>query len=78
MDPWGSVQPQKQQDNGRSNSRPFESKISNMNLAKKDPAMASNPFGRQDDEHFFSKGDKNNTTSTTMAYTGELKADDGF
>ena len=49
-----------------------------MNLGKKDSSTASNPFGRQDDEAYFFKGDKNNATSTTLAYTGELKNDDGF
>jgi hypothetical protein len=48
-----------------------------MNAAKKDSSTVSNPFSRHDNDHFFGKGDKNNATSTTLAYTGELK-DDGF
>lgn len=49
-----------------------------MNLSKKESAANSKPFGRQEDDLFFSKGDKNNTTSTTLAYTGELRNDDGL
>jgi hypothetical protein len=72
------VQTQKQQDLVRSNSKPFDSKVSTINASKKDSSILSNPFKGQDDHAFFPKSDKNNTTSTTLAFTGELKNEDRF
>lgn len=75
MDPWGSKQLPQEKNGNRSTSKPFERKASK---SKKPFQFKAKGLGKEDRNTVFGNTSLSNTTATTMAFTRELKKDEGY